>query len=29
MSWANDPAVIKQFSNFVSINSGIACDIYG
>lgn len=29
MRWANDPAVLKQFSNFVSINSCIACDLYG
>ncbi len=29
MRWANDPQVLKQFSNFVSINSCIACDLYG
>lgn len=29
MRWANDPNVLKQFKNFVSINSCIACDIYG
>lgn len=29
MSFVNDPATIKQFSNFVSINSCVAMDIYG
>lgn len=29
MRWANDPQVLKQFGNFVSINSCIACDLYG
>ena len=29
MRWANDPNVLKQFSNFVSINGCIAADLYG
>ena len=29
MAYVNDPAVIMQFDNFVSINGCIACDLYG
>lgn len=29
MEYVNNPAVINQFENFVSINGCIACDLYG